>query len=144
MKILIMGLPGAGKTTLATALVPMLKAVWFNADEFRTHISWDLDFSPEARVHQAKRMRWICDQVSKARHYVVADFICPTKETRKIFNADFTIWIDRIKSGEFEDTNKLFEPPTSFHLRVTSDGKPKMWAAKAYTLIKARDQIIFL
>lgn len=144
MKILIMGLPGAGKTTLATALVPMLKAVWFNADDFRTHISWDLDFSPEARIHQAKRISWVCDKVSQADHYVVADFICPTRETRKIFNADFTIWIDRIKTGAFEDTNKLFEPPTKFDLRVFGDAKPNMWAAKAYGLIKARDGISFL
>jgi adenylylsulfate kinase len=38
-KILIMGLPGAGKTTLATALAPLLNAVVFNADAVRTNLS---------------------------------------------------------------------------------------------------------
>ena len=43
-KILIMGLPGAGKTTLASKLVPLLKAKWVNADQVRKKAN-DWDFS---------------------------------------------------------------------------------------------------
>ena len=44
-KILIMGLPGAGKTTLARELAPLLRAVLFNADEVRKTLNRDLGFS---------------------------------------------------------------------------------------------------
>ncbi len=89
MKILIMGLPGTGKTTLAKELEPLLKAVWFNADEVREHISWDLGFAAEDRPKQAKRMRWMADQVSKAGYPVICDFVCPTEETRSDFDNFF-------------------------------------------------------
>ena len=53
--ILIMGLPGSGKTTLANELAPMLKAKRLNADEVRKEAN-DWDFSEEGRKRQAKRM----------------------------------------------------------------------------------------
>ena len=43
--------------------------------------------------------------------YVVCDFVCPTKETRENFSADIVIWMDTIKEGRYEDTNKLFQDP---------------------------------
>ena len=104
-----MGLPGSGKTTLATALSKELKATHYNADAVRATISKDLSFSIVDRIEQASRMSKLCDAaISK---YVVADFVCPTRETRSAFNADFTIWVNRIDKGRFEDTNKLFEIP---------------------------------
>ena len=84
-KILIMGLPGAGKTTLANALAPLLNAVVFNADAVRANISRDLGFSHEDRVEHARRMGWMCDRVVEAGGTVIADFICPTEETRAAF-----------------------------------------------------------
>ena len=53
--ILIMGLPGAGKTTLAEELAPKLNAKRLNADEVRKEAN-DWDFSEEGRKRQAKRM----------------------------------------------------------------------------------------
>ena len=50
--ILIMGLPGSGKTTLASELVSLLKAKWLNADEVRKEAN-DWDFSEEGRKRQA-------------------------------------------------------------------------------------------
>jgi adenylylsulfate kinase-like enzyme len=55
-KILIMGLPGAGKTTLANALAPLLNAVVFNADAVRANLSRDLGFTHSDRVEHARRM----------------------------------------------------------------------------------------
>jgi adenylylsulfate kinase len=128
-KILIMGLPGAGKTTLACALAPRLKAVHFNADAVRANISRDLGFSHEDRIEQARRMGWICDQVVAAGHTAIADFVCPTPETRRAFGDDaFVVWIDRIKESRFADTNHLFQPPIDYDVRVTSEGSPELWA----------------
>src|ERR1051325_6739615 len=94
-KILIMGLPGAGKTTLATALAPLLNAVVFNADAVRANISRDLGFSHSDRIEHACRLGWLCDRVVESGATVIADFICPTDETRTAFGEAFTIWVDR-------------------------------------------------
>jgi len=120
MKILIMGLPGAGKTTLATALARELSCVHFNADEVRKEINKDLGFSVADRIEQARRMGVLCDIASRYAH-VIADFVCPTPETREAFGAHFIVWVDRIKESRFEDTNKLFVPPENYNVRV--DGK---------------------
>lgn len=110
-KILIMGLPGSGKTTLARHLALKLKAVHFNADEVRSNINKDLGFGMEDRIEHARRMGWLCDQVAKADHWALADFVCPTKATRESFGPSFVIWMDTIREGRFEDTNRMFEPP---------------------------------
>lgn len=130
-KILIMGLPGAGKTTLATTLAPLLNAVVFNADAVRANLSRDLGFSLEDRVEQARRMGWMCDRVVEAGGTVIADFICPTPETRAAFGDAFTIWVDRIGVGRFEDTNRMFIAPERFDLRVAPEGSPHYWAEQA-------------
>jgi len=121
MKILIMGLPSSGKTTLATALARELSCVHFNADEIRKEINKDLGFSVKDRIEQARRMGVLCDIASRYGAHVIADFVCPTPETREAFGAHFTVWVDRIKEGPFEDTNKLFVPPENHDVRV--DGK---------------------
>ena len=48
-----MGLPGAGKTTLADALAKKIKAKRLNADEVRTEAN-DWDFSEEGRKGKQK------------------------------------------------------------------------------------------
>jgi adenylylsulfate kinase len=131
-KILIMGLPGAGKTTLAKALVPLLNAVHFNADAVRANVNKDLGFSLEDRVEQARRMGWLCDRVVEAGAFAVADFICPTEETRAAFGEAFVVWVDRIKEGGFADTNRMFVPPQRCDVRVTAEGAPAFWAQRIY------------
>ena len=129
-KILVMGLPGAGKTTLATALAPRLRAVHLNADEIRKNINKDLGFSPADRIEQARRIGWLCDLIAKAGCPVIADFICPTLEARTAFlegGPAFIIWVDRIKSGRFADTNRLFVAPEHFDLRILAEGSPEFW-----------------
>src|SRR5437868_13232422 len=82
-KILVMGLPSAGKTTLSKVLAPRLNAVHFNADEVRANVNKDLGFSEDDRIEQARRMGWLCDQVVHVGGYAIADFICPTPVARE-------------------------------------------------------------
>ena len=103
-----MGLPGSGKTTLANELAPLLNAKRLNADEVRKEAN-DWDFSEEGRKRQAKRMADFALKLQKDNNYVVADFICPTPEARSLFPSDYVVWVDTIKEGRFEDTNKVFE-----------------------------------
>jgi adenylylsulfate kinase len=129
-KILIMGLPGAGKTTLAKSLAPLLNAVIFNADEVRANINRDLGFALEDRIEHARRMGWMCDRVIEAGGTAIADFICPTPQTRAAFGPDFVVWVDRITEGRFADTNRMFVAPEAFDVRVTAEGTPRHWAEK--------------
>ena len=128
-----MGLPGAGKTYLADKLVPKISAAWLNADKVRKEAN-DWDFSPEGRIRQAKRMAEKAEKFKKEGSHVVADFVCPTPKARELFNPDFIIWVDTIKKGRFEDTNKIFVKPEKYDVRVTEQNA-EIWS------IKIADQI---
>ena len=124
--ILVMGLPGAGKTTLADEMAPHLNAKRLNADEVRKAAD-DWDFSEEGRVRQAKRMAEFALKLKAEGHYVIADFVAPTPEARSLFPEDFRIWVDTIKKGRFEDTNQMFVNPKNFDYHVTTQDAKK-WA----------------
>ena len=123
-----MGLPGAGKTTLANELSKLIETKRLNADEIRK-IANDWDFSEEGRKRQAKRMSDTALKLKSEGHNVVADFICPTPETRKMFPADYVIWVDTIKECRFDDTNRMFVKPEKFNFHVTTQDA-KLWAPK--------------
>ena len=129
-----MGLPGSGKTSLASKLVPLLKAKWLNNDKVRKTVN-DWDFSEEGRSRQAKRMAEEAEKYKNEGNYVVADFICPTHKARKLFNADYIVWINTIKEGRFDDTNKMFVKPEKFDFEVTTQDA-EFWAKKIAEEIK--------
>jgi len=129
MKILIMGLPGSGKTYLAGALKTYLvahqrKVAWFNADEVRKRFN-DWDFSQEGRIRQSLRMSDLAAQ--EESEFVICDFVAPLEEMRNNFKADWTVWLDTIERGRFEDTNKAFIAPVVYDFRITEQDCEK-WA----------------
>lgn len=124
-KILIMGLPGAGKTTLAQELIKHLESVeWFNADDVRQRFD-DWDFSEAGRIRQSQRMRQLAD--ASLADYVICDFVAPLVEMRNHFAADYIIWMDTVQTGRFEDTNKVFDAPEHYHYRIQEKAAEK-WA----------------
>jgi adenylylsulfate kinase len=126
-----MGLPGSGKTTLSELLAKRINAVHFNADEIRTHVNKDLGFSREDRMEHARRMGVLCEIVDRAGCHVIADMVCPLREMRMVLNATFVIWCDTILAGRYEDTNRMFEPPTNPNIRVPVFGSMPYWADAA-------------
>ena len=123
-----MGLPGSGKTTLANELATLLEAKRLNADEVRKEAN-DWDFSEEGRKRQSKRMAEFALKLKKEGNNVIADFVCPTPEARALFPSDYVIWVDTIKEGRFDDTNKMFVKPEKFDFHVTTQDA-KNWAPK--------------
>lgn len=119
MKILIMGLPGSGKTHLAKRLQIHLNCAWYNADKVR-EMANDWDFSESGRRRQAERMNTIATFEGTRGRTVICDFVCPTGDTRREFNADVTIWMNTIEAGRFDDTNKIFEAPSDFDYNIQS------------------------
>ena len=129
-----MGLPGAGKTTLADELASMIKAKRLNADQVRKAAN-DWDFSAEGRKRQSKRMADFALKLKSEGNNVIADFICPTPEARQLFPADYVVWVDTIKAGRFDDTNQMFVKPDKYNYHVTSQDA-KTWAPKILKELK--------
>ena len=126
-RILVMGLPGAGKTYLAQHILEHLQkerksVMWLNADDVRKKYN-DWDFSHEGRIRQSLRMRELADSYDV--DYVICDFVAPLVEMRNNFKADWTIWVDTINQGRFEDTNKVFVPPAQYDFRITEQNAEK-------------------
>lgn len=145
-KILVMGLPGAGKTYLAQHIVDnlqkeKLKVGWLNADDVRKKYN-DWDFSTEGRIRQSHRMRELADQMADV-DYVICDFVAPLVEMRNNFRADWTVWVDTIDRGRFEDTNKAFIPPEVYDFRITEQQGEKWGEFVAAHIVDNRRRPVF-
>jgi len=129
--ILVCGLPGTGKTTLAEQITNKLTNIgytvnWYNADFLRQKLD-DWDFSYEGRLRQAKRMKECADK--HLTGYIIIDMVAPLPEFRDEINPNIIIWVDTINSGRFDNTNKMFIPPENYHFRVTEQDSD-MWSTK--------------
>ena len=145
-RILIMGLPGAGKTYLAQFVLEHLQADkkrvgWLNADDVRKKYN-DWDFSTEGRIRQSHRMRELADSMTDM-DYVICDFVAPLVEMRNNFKADWTIWVDTIDKGRFEDTNKAFVPPEVYDFRITEQNAVKWGEFIAAHILDNRRRPVF-
>lgn len=151
MKVLIMGLPGSGKSSLTTKLVEKLNAMgqqvrWHNADSVRSMFD-DWDFSDDGRTRQAVRMGNYGTEDKQGGFISLCEFVCPTNKLRDVFShkgePDYIIWLDTIREGRFEDTNKLFEPPKTYDYRIRSFNS-EHWATKiAEDIVASRKPIVF-
>jgi adenylate kinase family enzyme len=119
MIILIIGLPGAGKTALATQLAAKTNSIHINADVVRADLSSDLGFSIEDRIEQARRIGAVARLLSDQGKDVVVDFVCPTQATRLSFGIpDKLIWVDRLDESRYQDTNAIWEDPKEYDLKI--------------------------
>jgi phosphopantetheine adenylyltransferase len=159
-RILIMGLPGSGKTYFAERLKKYLEQYsrpidenslapfsdakitvgWLNADEVRRHYN-DWDFSTEGRIRQSLRMRDLADESNT--DYCIVDFVAPLVQMRNNFRADWTIWIDTIERGRFEDTNKMFTPPEYYDFRITEQAAEQWADYVADAIVKNQRRPVF-
>jgi len=130
-KILIMGLPGAGKTTLANEIYECFKSLgitvdWYNADKIREQYN-DWDFSQEGRIRQSQRMRELAD--TSTANYVICDFVAPLPEQRNQFSADYVIWIHTENESRYPETDAIFVPPSKYNYYVNTKDAPK-WCSE--------------
>ena len=160
-KILIMGLPGSGKTYFAERLKKYIETFgtrdlldapdtphistaarvgWFNADEIRKKYN-DWDFSKEGRIRQSIRMAQFALQCMG--DYVICDFVAPLPEMRHNFKADWTIWMDTIDAGRYEDTNKAFVSPDIYDFRITEQDAEKWVPFVGNHIINNRRRPVF-
>lgn len=119
MRVLICGLPGSGKTFFARLLASRINSVWFNADVVREQFN-DWNFDTVSRSRQARRMKGLANVATAEGRVAICDFVAPTDSLRAEFNADFTVFVNTIKSGRFDDTNQVFEIPSNADYVVRS------------------------
>ena len=138
MRVLIFGLPGSGKTYLAKKLMDHFgtdRAEWINADKIREEC-YDWDFSIAGRERQLQRMRILSYQAEEHGKIAICDFICPLNEYRELFDADYSIWMNTIQEGEYEDTNQLFEQPCAFVDYVVTEKRNEIDANAIISLLE--------
>ena len=86
--VFLTGLSGAGKSTVADALVAQLEAeglpvTVLDGDVVRTHLSSELSFSREHRDLNIRRIGWVAGEVVRHGGIAVIAAIAPYEEARE-------------------------------------------------------------
>jgi nicotinamide riboside kinase len=123
-RILIMGLPGSGKTTLADELHELilslgLRSRWLNENRLKEEY-------PNLTMDQIQEMA-----NDATVDYVVGDFEARKSHERRYFNAHYMIWINTIAEEDYQFLNYGFEPPFRYNVCVTTKDAPK-WAREIF------------
>lgn len=127
VKVLIMGLSGAGKTSTAVKLQDHLAksgltAVHVNSDRVR-EATENWSFDDAGRIAASKWMVKTADQIldESKIDVVIYDTIACLQEQRDILDADITLFMDTVKSSEYADTDAEFERPSGCWIVTSFD-----------------------
>ena len=127
------GLSGSGKSTIARALEYALlqkgrAAYVLDGDNIRHGLSADLDFSPQSRTENIRRVAEVAALLSDAGLFVITAFISPYSEDRKRARA-----IVNRAEGMMEEPslNRFHEVYINTPLDVCEARDPKALYAKA-------------
>ena len=109
-----MGLPDSGKTWLGSRISKHFNIPFWDADDIR-RIYNDWDFSGQGRERQSLRMR----KLAELEMISISAFIAPLPGYIRNFFPDKLIWMDTVEDCKYEDTNKLFQSPQKYDVRIT-------------------------
>ncbi|ABD72074.1 hypothetical protein Rfer_4388 (plasmid) [Rhodoferax ferrireducens T118] len=146
IKVLIMGLPGAGKTTLSIELIGLLKmnrlsVGYLCADNVRAEAN-DWDFTTEGRRRQARRMQIKVNELQG--DVVIVDALAALPESRAAIGADVLVWMDTTKTGRYADTLAGFIPPANCDFVVSELNSKKWGAILATHLLNQIERLTFM
>lgn len=132
MRILICGLPGHGKSTLAANLSRRLHIPFYDGEAIRRSLGLGWPGDSAERVQQAHRMRALTTPILAAGGHVICSFVCPTVAARREFCADYIICVNRPDAPpmSYTDTNAIWWPPLNADLMLQA-GDADEWAGVA-------------
>ncbi|MEJ2267896.1 MAG: adenylyl-sulfate kinase [Nanoarchaeota archaeon] len=148
--IWLTGLPCSGKTTIAKRLKQEIENKGYNVvhldgDDVREKLNKDLNFSPEHRKENLRRIAHVAKLLNENKNLVIASFVSPANDLRKLIQdiignvklvhikcgleecerRDVKGMYEKARKGEipnFTGIDAPFEEPENAHLVVNTEG----------------------